>query len=255
MLTNNLYYTAIALFGALAIAILIETIVPLQRISWNSRALGGLLVTIISSTIALVAYFLGQVWRALGIEAVLPPVEQWAGWAAIPVTIVFGDFLRYWEHRFEHRFFWSVHVVHHSPTNLHALVNYGHPLHAIPLFFLVLLPLSILNFNSLYVPLAVTLALGVLNAVSHSSSDFHFGPFRHILIDNRFHRIHHSLEPRHFDRNFGVIFSIWDRLFGTAYFPEKDEWPSVGVAGKAQPRSLAEYLWMPFRSSRGRQRV
>ena len=66
-----------------------------------------------------------------------------------------------------------------------------------------------------------------------------------MIVDNRFHRIHHSLEERHFDKNFGICFSIWDFLFGTAYEPG-DEWPHVGLADRMPPNSVREFLLHPF---------
>ena len=35
--------------------------------------------------------------------------------------------------------------------------------------------------------------------------------------------MHHSTDPKHFDKNFGSGFSFWDRFFGTLYVPGKDE--------------------------------
>lgn len=81
----------------------------------------------------------------------------------------------------------------------------------------------------------------------HSPTRFHFGPLRALFADNRFHRIHHSLEERHFDRNFGAFTTLWDRLFGTAYFPEADEWPAVGLAEVGEPADLREWLDLPAR--------
>jgi sterol desaturase/sphingolipid hydroxylase (fatty acid hydroxylase superfamily) len=60
-------------------------------------------------------------------------------------------------------------------------------------------------------------------------------------VDNRFHRIHHSVEPKHFEKNFGIMFTVWDQLFRTAYFPRPDEWPKTGVAGIQPPRKLSDY--------------
>ena len=37
------------------------------------------------------------------------------------------------------------------------------------------------------------------------------------------HQLHHSTDPRHYDKNFGLLFSFWDRLFGTLCVPRPDE--------------------------------
>ncbi len=57
------------------------------------------------------------------------------------------------------------------------------------------------------------------------------------------HRIHHSREPQHFNKNFGVVTSVWDRLFGTAYFPAKDEWPDTGIVNQSEPSTVREFLF------------
>lgn len=69
-------------------------------------------------------------------------------------------------------------------------------------------------------------------------------------MDNRLHRIHHSREERHINHNFATRTPIWDVLFGTAYFPRRDEWPAVGLMDTDEPRTLRDYLLLPFRSDR-----
>lgn len=53
------------------------------------------------------------------------------------------------------------------------------------------------------------------------------------------------MEERHFDKNFGICFSFWDFLFGTAYDPGS-EWPSVGLADMMPPSNVTEFLLYPF---------
>ena len=81
----------------------------------------------------------------------------------------------------------------------------------------------------------------------HSSTRLSIGLLRYVFFDNRLHRIHHSTEDRHLDHNFATTTPFWDVLFGTAYFPRRDEWPAVGLTDVAEPRTIADYLLMPFR--------
>jgi sterol desaturase/sphingolipid hydroxylase (fatty acid hydroxylase superfamily) len=65
----------------------------------------------------------------------------------------------------------------------------------------------------------------------HSNTRLHLGILRVFFADNRFHRIHHSVQPEHFDKNFGSATTVWDRLFGTAHFPSRTSgqqpaWPA-----------------------------
>jgi len=80
----------------------------------------------------------------------------------------------------------------------------------------------------------------------HSPTRLHFGPLWRLVYDNRFHRIHHSLEPRHFEKNFGVTTPLWDWMFGTLYVPAKDEWPDTGLADQADMDGIVDFLWRPF---------
>jgi sterol desaturase/sphingolipid hydroxylase (fatty acid hydroxylase superfamily) len=60
------------------------------------------------------------------------------------------------------------------------------------------------------------------------------------------------VEPRHFDKNFGIFTTLWDSVFGTAYFPAKDEWPQAGVADFPEPQSVVEFLFARFMRGFGR---
>lgn len=247
MLGDQLTWMFLSGAFAVVLCIVVELIGPTERIRWKSRFWGAVHTAIITASIGVSLFLFSRFQHWLGLKPILPPIEQWAGIFAVPVAILFADFLKYWEHRFEHRFYWQVHKVHHAVRELHAANNIGHPLHALPLLAFYYLPMSLLNFQSVVTPMAAVLAIKVVNNYTHSPVAYHFGWLRHLLIDNRFHRIHHSLDARHFDRNFGVIFSVWDRMFGTAYFPKEGEWPAIGVEGEDAPRGIGHFLAMPFR--------
>jgi sterol desaturase/sphingolipid hydroxylase (fatty acid hydroxylase superfamily) len=99
------------------------------------------------------------------------------------------------------------------------------------------LPLAVLNLDF---DLAVWIVLGVewYARISHANLRTHFGPLRFALVTPQSHRIHHSLERRHRDQNFGTLFCIWDRLFGTQW-PGHDEYPATGIADESFPSESA----------------
>jgi sterol desaturase/sphingolipid hydroxylase (fatty acid hydroxylase superfamily) len=80
----------------------------------------------------------------------------------------------------------------------------------------------------------------------HSSVNLNIGPLRYIIGDNHFHRIHHSMEEPHFDKNFGTTTPIWDVLFGTAHFPRRGEWPAVGLSDVEEPKRVRDFFLLPF---------
>ena len=63
----------------------------------------------------------------------------------------------------------------------------------------------------------------MMDFVRHTHIRMSFGVLNHIVLCPHWHQVHHSIDPRHFDKNFGLGFSFWDRFFGTLYVPGKDE--------------------------------
>lgn len=242
------------------VCFVIERIAAFERISLKAR-LPGFLMNVAQVLISgVLVWPFGKLWALIGVGPfltiplwrLLSPLGAFGYAIQFLVLVLVTDFLAYWRHRAEHQWFWPVHVVHHSPTELHAANDIGHPLQILFSLAFITIPLSLIQIDGPETPAAVVFVVALLSYYIHSPVDAHFGPLRKVLVDNRFHRIHHSLEERHFDKNFGICFSLWDHLFGTAYDPAPDEWPEVGVAGVEAPRSLGAYLLLPLRFVRSR---
>jgi sterol desaturase/sphingolipid hydroxylase (fatty acid hydroxylase superfamily) len=167
-----------------------------------------------------------------------------SGWPALIVAVIVGDFLYYWYHRAQHTFawMWRYHSVHHSTEELGAGAGYHHWLEIFGLALFVSVPLSFV-VSKPEAPL-LTFLLSMHGFYIHSASRINFGRFVWVAADNRMHRIHHSIEPRHANRNFGRYTMIWDYLFRTAHNP-RGEWPRVGIIGQPEPRTLRAYLSLP----------
>jgi sterol desaturase/sphingolipid hydroxylase (fatty acid hydroxylase superfamily) len=249
--------TLLALFGLLA-AIVLEHVGPRERYSWRER-LPGILMNAVSSPLQLALVLpLTWMWGKLGLGPLLVvPLWHWlepfgtAGYLTqIIVLVAVADFLAYWRHRVEHAWLWPVHVVHHAPRELHVANDLGHPVQNIFNFVFILVPMSLIQIDGPATPFVVGAIVTLAGYYIHSPVEWHLGSLRRLIVDNRFHRIHHSLEPRHFDKNFGIVFSVWDYLFGTAYSPG-EEWPAVGVAEVAAPRTVMQFLTLPLIMVRG----
>ncbi|RYE40116.1 MAG: sterol desaturase family protein, partial [Hyphomicrobiales bacterium] len=63
----------------------------------------------------------------------------------------------------------------------------------------------------------------MMDFVRHTHLKISFGPLNNVVLCPHWHQAHHSVDPRHYDKNFGLLFSFWDRLFGTLYVPHRDE--------------------------------
>jgi sterol desaturase/sphingolipid hydroxylase (fatty acid hydroxylase superfamily) len=175
------------------------------------------------------------------------------GWLAATIGIgLLADFFYYWMHRAQHGFgwMWRFHKVHHSITEMSATNSYHHVAEDLFQYVAVTLPLTfLLGVSAGPVPWLLIVVVNTHTYFIHSSANFNIGPLRYLLMDNRLHRIHHSREPQHMNHNFATRTPIWDILFGTAYFPRSAEWPSVGLADTAEPRTIRDYLLLPFRGA------
>lgn len=230
----------------------LELVFPKVRISFADRARGVLFLLALAPLTALIGASLIVLKSALGITGI--PIHFGLG---SPVLAAIGaalwiDLQFYTIHRIEHRFFWRFHAVHHSIRNLSAANSFHHWTEAL-MGLIIAVPL-------MFVDVQIAPTLGFLSFLFrfqqfyiHSTAKPHFGPLRFLLVDNRYHRIHHSTEQRHYDRNFGAMTPLWDWLFGTLHMPAKDEWPEVGLREVGEPTSLREWSSLPWRFT-GRSR-
>jgi sterol desaturase/sphingolipid hydroxylase (fatty acid hydroxylase superfamily) len=177
--------------------------------------------------------------------AALPPAP------AFVVLFVVMDLCSYWAHRATHALapLWLFHAIHHSQAQPSALTNFR--FHAGDVFFRTLVqfvPFTLLGAPSFAgVPLLwVTVPLTVfLESLAHCDLGWTFGPLGAVLVSPAFHRVHHSAEPRHHHRNYGIAFSFWDRLFGTA--DAMVERPAAyGAPDMQVPESFLRQLAYPF---------
>lgn len=249
-------------FLAATVIAVIEYVLPQQAQQPTiSRFRGAAfwLVYIIITATGIVVF--NQAWREAGLapafhidltvlsQSTTPLLASVGGIFAMLIGIQFGEFFYYWFHRLQHsvKFLWHFHAVHHSLRQMNAFNSNHHFTEELFRIPFITIPLSLLfSFEQGYVPWLFAALMGWQGIYEHSATKVHFGWFRYLVPDNRFHRIHHSIEPRHFDRNFGSSSALWDFVFKTIYHPRNDEWPQVGIEEVHEPRSIREFLFMPF---------
>jgi sterol desaturase/sphingolipid hydroxylase (fatty acid hydroxylase superfamily) len=161
------------------------------------------------------------------------------------LSLLVADFFQYWAHRAYHRFglLWRFHAVHHAPRHLGVLRNFEHPVEAVFSWFLIAAPanLVIAGVDSSQLDLIAAFFL-VQNDLVHTRARVHLGPLGWLLTDNRYHFIHHSRDPAHFNTNFAAIFPPIDRLFGTYCRPEGGALPETGLDDRLPPARLSHYF-------------
>src|SRR5262245_8182247 len=169
-------------------------------------------------------------------------------WLQIVIVIMLGDFLEYLYHRLSHSyaFLWRLHALHHTSVRLHALKGARHHvLYAFGRGVAVWLPLLVVGAPAGLVYwqfIAVTIA----GLTAHANVSFTIPAFMHRLaVTPEFHRIHHAADPKLGNTNFGVVFSVWDMLFGTHSDPLKIVVGETGIDDDPIPRRFLEELRSP----------
>jgi sterol desaturase/sphingolipid hydroxylase (fatty acid hydroxylase superfamily) len=155
------------------------------------------------------------------------------------VTLVAVDFLYYWWHRASHEVsvFWAAHVVHHQSEEYNlavalrqaTLTGYTAQVFYVTLAFAGVPPLvfaSVNAINTLYQFWIHTELVGKL------------GWLEEWLNTPSHHRVHHAVNPRYLDKNYGATLIVWDRLFGT--FAREEEAPVYGIV---KPFASFNPLW------------
>jgi len=209
-------------------------------------------------------------WVMSGLEYVLGPsqpsppplIAQLLAPLALFLALEFG----YWlAHYLMHRIpvLWEFHKVHHSAEILTPLTEARqHPIEYI-FFPLVYGPL-VAFINALFlwaygeqyqsIPfwnMSVILLVFYLTILHSRHSHIKWngrGWVGRILQTPGHHHIHHSIDPRHFNKNLGYCLSVWDWAFGTLCMPEPKQRITMGLGGEAGFDTLRNNLLTPFRT-------
>lgn len=162
---------------------------------------------------------------------------------ALPLPVMIADFCFYWFHRLQHRvpLLWRFHAVHHAIEEMNAANSANHPTEG--LFHVIfLLPLALLIHMTVPQVLIVTILFSTWGQIVHANTRLSIGPLKYVISWPLFHRVHHSVDRLHHNKNFGSTFSLWDVIFRTAYFPRKDEVLRTGLVDRREPKTLWQYF-------------
>jgi sterol desaturase/sphingolipid hydroxylase (fatty acid hydroxylase superfamily) len=170
--------------------------------------------------------------------------------AASLLTFLITDFFYYWMHRMQHMIpiLWAQHSLHHSEPSLNMTTGFRH--HWLELFLqaiFIILPMTIL-FQLSYVAGVIGFIFSLWSFFIHANLRLSLGPLAWVIVGPQGHRIHHSLQAQHLNKNFAAYFAIWDVIFGTFWAPRPGEYPATGLTTGEVPRSaLRAIIWpVPF---------
>ncbi len=173
------------------------------------------------------------------------------GWQLLQALAYFAiyDFFYYWFHRAQHvvPVLWAQHKLHHSEISLNVSTNMRHHWLESPFrVFLVALPIGVL-FDQKPVTVAWIANVAVLwSFFIHMNVRLRLGLLTGVFAGPQVHRIHHSIEREHTDRNFAAYLPIFDIVFRTWVRPGPDTWPATGLHDGERMNRLDRALLSPF---------
>ncbi len=174
-------------------------------------------------------------------------------WTKIVITIAFMDFMLYVWHLLNHLvpFLWRFHRVHHSDMNMDASTATRFHIGELAMSAIIKMALIVLLgadfLGVLIFETTVVLAVQFHHSSLRVPSRFE-SVFWVLFVPPSMHRIHHSVVIKERDKNYGAIFSLWDRLLGTLLREVDQEGIRIGVGAYQESGKLNFHhlLTMPF---------
>jgi sterol desaturase/sphingolipid hydroxylase (fatty acid hydroxylase superfamily) len=152
-------------------------------------------------------------------------------------ALVFYDLCYYGLHRAGHRVavLWAAHAVHHQSEDYNLSTALRQTSSGFLLGWIFYLPMAVLG-----VPPLVFATVALIDLLYqywvHTQQIGKLGWFDRWFCSPSNHRVHHAVNERYLDKNYGGILIIWDRLFGT--FAEEDDAEQVVYGTRAPLRSF-----------------
>ena len=198
------------------------------------------------------------------------PFATWTaeGWAAWVAAFCLYDLCYYCSHRAGHeiKLFWASHVVHHQSEDYNLSTALRQTSSGFLFGWIFYTPLFFIG-----VPVEMMVTVGALNLIYqfwvHTEHVGELGWFEYVFVSPSNHRVHHARNTCYLDRNYGGVFIVCDRLFGTyqrelpsepcAYGITKpikswspiEAWIHVYrdiLSDMVRTRRWGERLWVPF---------
>ena len=220
------HHRALIIIGGLTFFWILEGIIPLigfKYKKWKHASINVFFtVTTILVNLPLAFLFLkASEWVMLNDFGILNWLPEMPVWLYAIVGVLFIDCIgAYLPHLIEHKVkpLWMVHLVHHSDHNVDTTTaNRHHPLESVIRYLFTLAGIFIVGTPIALVFLYQSLSI-IATQFNHANIQLPKKVDKllsYVLVSPNMHKVHHHYKMPYTDSNYGNIFSIWDRVFGT----------------------------------------
>ncbi|WEK71374.1 MAG: sterol desaturase family protein [Candidatus Chryseobacterium colombiense] len=221
---ESVYAWAVPVHAAVILAEMIYSSVAQAHLYSRKDLLTNIYLALMNFGLDLVmkAFAMGVMFFFYSFRLIDFDMSTWYYWV---LCFLATDLAYYFHHLVDHksRAFWAVHITHHNSEYFNLTTGFRSPVFQ-PLYrYLFFSPLAFLGFNPWTI--MVCYAIGqVYGTWVHTQTVKKMGFLEYILVTPSHHRVHHGCNIKYLDRNMGMVFIFWDKIFGT-FEPEDPKVP------------------------------
>lgn len=260
-------HRSLILVGGITLFWLIENAFPLFNFNYKKAHHAGINLFLTMTTIVVnfcLAFILVKAadWTTINNFGILQELPQMPVWLYTLIGLLLLDLIgAYLVHLVEHKtkFLWRFHLIHHTDTWIDTTTaNRHHPGESVIRFIFTTFGVLIVGSPMWMVFLYQTLSV-IATQFNHANIalpkkvDVFLSYF---IVSPDMHKVHHHYVLPYTDSNYGNIFSIWDRIFGTFMTMPREE-IRYGVDTHLKPEEhneLKNLLKIPFQKQRAAEK-
>lgn len=260
-------HRSLILVGGITLFWLIENAFPLFNFNYKKAHHAGINLFLTMTTIVVnfcLAFILVKAadWTTINNFGILQELPQMPMWLYTLIGLLLLDLIgAYLVHLIEHKtkFLWRFHLIHHTDTWIDTTTaNRHHPGESVIRFIFTTFGVLIVGSPMWMVFLYQTLSV-IATQFNHANIalpkkvDVFLSYF---IVSPDMHKVHHHYVLPYTDSNYGNIFSIWDRIFGTFMTMPREE-IRYGVDTHLKPEEhneLKNLLKIPFQKQRAAEK-
>ncbi|MEO0435999.1 MAG: sterol desaturase family protein [Pseudomonadota bacterium] len=211
-------------------------------------AVSSLFLGVLSQTRKFVTLGAGAyIYHWISEYASAPQMDAASPWTWA-IAFIMYDFCYYWLHRLGHErtILWAAHVAHHQSEDYNLSTALRQTSTGFLLGWVFYIPMFVLG-----IPAEIVLTVGSANLIYqfwvHTEHVEKMGWYEWFFVTPSNHRVHHAQNDCYLDKNYGGVFILWDRLFGTFQEEREEEPPVFGIRGPLRSfnpvRALTHIYW------------
>jgi sterol desaturase/sphingolipid hydroxylase (fatty acid hydroxylase superfamily) len=228
------FHRGLILVGGITLFWVLEDAFPLFKMKYHKWKHAGINLFFTATTILVnfaMAFILllAADWATQNNVGILQWLPEMNTWLIAIIGVLLLDLIgAYWVHLIEHKikFLWRFHLVHHTDTWVDTTsANRHHPGESVIRFTFTVLGVLIVGSPMWLVFLYQSLSV-VFSQFNHANLPL---PKKvdqwlsFVIVTPDMHKVHHHYKLPYTDSNYGNIFSIWDRIFGTFSYLDRDK--------------------------------